>query len=66
VEGRWGRRKEANTGEAFILKVDRDNMVAFEVNIVRGRAVKFRNESETSEDGVEHVLKMIMEFEFGM
>jgi hypothetical protein len=47
------------------LEAGRDNVVGFRVDIVRG-AGEFRNGSETLEDGVEHVLELMMELEFGM
>jgi hypothetical protein len=58
-----GRRKEANISRVFILKVGRGNMVEFQVDVIRG-AGEFG--SEALENGVEHVLESIMEFEFGM
>jgi hypothetical protein len=64
VEGSWGGRKEVNIGRAFVLEVGRDNVVGFKVDIIRG-AGEFRNGRETLKDGVEHVLELIMEEEFG-
>jgi hypothetical protein len=66
VEGRWGSKKEANIGRAFVLEVGRDNVVGFKVEVVRRTAGEFRNRNEILKDGVEHVLELIMELEFGL
>jgi hypothetical protein len=61
VDGRWGSRKEANIGRAFILEAGKNNVVGFEVDVVRGSG-EFRNGgSGVLEDGVEYVLESIMD-----
>jgi hypothetical protein len=43
----------------------RDNVMGFKVDAIRG-AGEFRNGSNTLKKGVEHVLELIMEEEFGV
>jgi hypothetical protein len=46
MERGWRRRKEANTGRAFILISNGDDVMGFKVNIVRGGS-EFINGSKT-------------------
>jgi hypothetical protein len=38
VKGKWWGGKNANIGRTFILVASRDDVVRFEVNIIRGRS----------------------------